>query len=221
MKIIVSNNIRVQEPDETIKDYAESHLVIKNPEFERLQRLGKWSGNTPRFLVWYVINGNELILPFGCLKDLFKMYPPEVFENRIIAGEKIKYKSNIKLYDYQEKACQAVINAKNGVMILPAGSGKTQVALEIIARLGYKALWCTHTIDLLNQSYSRAKENFENVGLGKIASGKVEIGSHITFATIQTLSKIDLQEYADEFDVIVVDECHRICRYTIFNRYVL
>ena len=221
IKIIVANNIRVINPDEKVKDYAETHLVIKNPQYEQLQRLGKWTGNIPRFLVWYVINGNELILPFGCLKDLFKMYPMEVFENRIITGEKIEYKSNIKLYDYQERVCQAVINSKNGIMILPAGSGKTQTALEIIARLGYRALWISHTIDLVNQSYNRAKNNFENVGLGKICSGKIEIGTHITFATVQTLSKMDLDEYANEFDVIVVDECHRICRYTIFNRYVL
>lgn len=211
IKIIVANNIRVINPDEKIKNYVETNLVIKNPQFEQLQRLGKWTGNISKFLVWYVINGNELILPFGCLKDLFKIYPQEVFENRIVLGEQLKYISNIKLYDYQEKACQAVINAKNGIMVLPAGSGKTQVALEVIARLGYKALWISHTLDLINQSYNRAKENFENAGLGKIASGKVEIGTHITFATVQTLSKIDLQEYANEFDVVVVDECHRIC----------
>lgn len=89
---------------------------------------------------------------------------------------------------------------------MPAGSGKTQTALELIARLGYRALWITHTIDLLNQSYNRAKDNMENIGLGKIVSGKIEIGSHITFATVQTLSKIDLSEYTDMFDVIVVDE---------------
>ena len=45
---------------------------------------------------------------------------------------------------------------------MPAGSGKTQTALELIARLGYRALWITHTIDLLNQSYNRAKDNMEN-----------------------------------------------------------
>ena len=77
--------------------------------------------------------------------------------------------------------------------------------------MGFKTLWITHTIDLLNQSYNRAKNNFESVGLGKIANGRIQIGTHITFATVQTLSKIDLQEYADEWDCIVVDECHRIC----------
>jgi len=81
----------------------------------------------------------------------------------------------------------------------------------MIARLGLKTLWVTHTIDLLNQSYDRAKNNFEYVGLGKIANGKIQIGTHITFATVQTLKSIDLQEYADIWDCIVVDECHRIC----------
>ena len=51
----------------------------------------------------------------------------------------------------------------------------------------------------------------KDIGLGKIANGKIEIGTHITFATVQTLKSIDLQEYADTWDCIVVDECHRIC----------
>lgn len=91
------------------------------------------------------------------------------------------------------------------------GSGKTQTALEMIARLGLKTLWITHTIDLLNQSYERAKNNFEDVGLGKIANGKIGIGTHITFATVQTLKSMDLQSYADTWDCVIVDECHRVC----------
>ena len=71
-----------------------------------------------------------------------------------------------------------------------------------------KALWLTHTQDLLNQSYNRAKENLD-CGLGKISAGKVQIGTHITFATVQTMSKLDLAEYKNMFDIIVVDECHR------------
>jgi len=211
MKIIVSNNIRIQEPDKRIKDYCETNLVIKNPEYGQLKRLGKWTGNISSYLVWYEINGNELKLPFGCLSDLFKMYPKEIFENRIITGEKVTYKSKIKLYEYQEEVCQKAILKKNGIIVMPAGSGKTQTALEIIARLGLRTLWITHTIDLLNQSYDRAKSNLEEVDLGKIVNGKIQIGTHITFATVQTLKSIDLQEYADTWDCIIVDECHRVC----------
>lgn len=211
MKIIVSNHIRVQEPDEKIKDYAEKKLVMQNPDYLRNERLGYSNYKTPRHLVFYEMNGNELILPFGCLKDLFYMYPKELFENRIVIEDKITYQSKIKLFDYQDKVCTRAVNQKNGVIVMPAGSGKTQTALKLIAKLGLKTLWITHTIDLLNQSYDRAKSNFEKVGLGKIANGKIEIGTHITFATVQTLKSIDLQEYADTWDCIIVDECHRIC----------
>lgn len=211
MKIIVSNQIRVQEPDERIKDYAEKTLVMVNPEYERNERLGYSNYQTARCLTFYEINGNELVLPFGVLNDLFQMYPVEMFKNRIVLGNKESYKSKIQLFDYQERVCQKALQKKNGIMVMPAGSGKTQTALELIARLGLKTLWITHTIDLLNQSYNRANSNFEGVGLGKIANGKIDIGTHITFATVQTLKSIDLQSYADTWDCIIVDECHRIC----------
>ena len=201
MKIIVANNIRVIEPDDRILSYAESNLVIQNPDYIRNERLGYSNWKTPRFLTWYVNNGDELILPFGCLTDLFKMYSLEFFENRIILGDRVTYKSKRNgIFKKKWNHC----NASTVV-------GKTQTALELIAKIGYKALWITHTIDLLNQSYDRAKNNFENVGLGKIANGKIDIGTHITFATVQTLRNIDLNEYATTWDVIIVDECHRIC----------
>lgn len=211
MKIVVSNNIRVQEPDEKIKDYVEKELVIPNPDYLRNERLGYSNYKTSRYLVFYEINGNELILPFGCLSDLFRMYSLEIFENRIVLGECITYKSKIELFDYQKNVCKRALERKNGIIVMPAGSGKTQTALELIARLGLKTLWITHTIDLLNQSYNRAKDNFEEIGLGKISNGKVEIGTHITFATVQTLKSIDLQSYADTWDCVIVDECHRVC----------
>ncbi len=211
MKIIVSNNIRIEEPDEKIKNYAETNLVIPNPDYIRNERLGYSNYKTSRFLVFYEINGKELILPFGCLTDLFSMYQLCLFENRIVSGKRLQYKSKIKLFDYQEKVKEKAYLKKNGIIVMPAGSGKTQTALELIAKLSLKTLWITHTIDLLNQSYDRAKNNFEDVGLGKIANGKINIGTHITFATVQTLKSIDLQEYADTWDCIIVDECHRIC----------
>lgn len=211
MKIIVSNNIKIENPDEKIKDYAEKELVMQNPDYLRNERLGYSNYKTPRYLAFYEINGNELILPFGCLSDLFQMYPLEIFENRIVLGKSVVYNSKIELFDYQKKVSERAYLRKNGIIVMPAGSGKTQTALELIAKLGLRTLWITHTIDLLNQSYDRAKSNFEGIGLGKISNGKIEIGTHITFATVQTLKSIDLQSYADTWDCIIVDECHRIC----------
>lgn len=38
-----------------------------------------------------------------------------------------------------------------------------------------------HAVDLLCQSYDRAREYFPDEILGKITDGKVHIGSHLTF----------------------------------------
>lgn len=84
----------------------------------------------------------------------------------------------------------------------------TQTALEIIARIGAKCLWLTHTQDLLNQSLDRAKSVLGAVksSYGKITAGKVDIGEGITFATVQTMAKLDLSQYRDEWGVIIIDE---------------
>ena len=94
---------------------------------------------------------------------------------------------------------------------MPCGAGKTQTALEIIATLRKKTLWLTHTQDLLNQSMNRAKSvlSCPMGSYGTITGGRVNIGTGITFATVQTMSKIDIAQYKDTWDVVIVDECHK------------
>lgn len=216
MKIIVDNNIKLSELNEIeyrfIDLFCKKDLSIDNPQRENNKRLGFPYYNLPAKLHWYETRGNDFILPFGCINKIYNIFPnKELYYLNFKKPEKIEFKSNIKLFDYQEKACERALAKKNGVIVMPAGSGKTQTALQLIAKLGLKTLWITHSYDLLNQSYDRAKSNLENVGLGKIAAGKIDIGTHITFATVQTLSKLDLSQFKNEWDCIIVDEGHRIC----------
>lgn len=212
MKIIVDNIIRIINAEPIIEKYCKSNLEIDNPQYAQNERLGFPTYNIPRRLYWYEKHGNDYILPFGCFKDIYKLYPiKEDYSLKCLNPNIIYYKSNIKLFDYQEKAKNEALKSKNGVIVMPAGSGKTQTALQLISELGLKTLWITHTYDLLNQSFDRAKSNLEDVGLGKIAAGKIDIGTHITFATVQTLVKLDLSQFKNEWDCIVVDEGHRIC----------
>lgn len=212
MKIIVDNILRIIDAEPIIEKYCKSNLEIDNPQYAQNERLGFPTYNIPRRLYWYEKHGNDYILPFGCFKDIYKIYPiKEDYLLKCLNPNIIYYKSNIKLFDYQEKAKNEALKSKNGVIVMPAGSGKTQTALQLISELGLKTLWITHTYDLLNQSFDRAKSNLEGVGLGKIAAGKIDIGTHITFATVQTLVKLDLSQFKNEWDCIVVDEGHRIC----------
>lgn len=211
MKFIVGNKIMVTEPTEDFKVWCQERLVLDNPDYHKKIAMGLRVWNTPASIYLYEKIGDSYVLPFGCVEELRTRYPECSFSSRITPKQRFSYRSNIKLYEYQEKAVQDAIKRKNGILVMPCGSGKTQCGLEIIARLGLKTLWLTHTYDLLHQSMERAKSvlNCPLSSYGTITGGRVNIGSGITFATVQTMSNIDLTYYRDEFGVIVVDECHK------------
>lgn len=204
MKIKVKNNLLINDPIAEVIEYCRKNLIFDNPDYYKLERMGKWVGNTPQKIWMYESVGDDLIVPFGCLKDIWGIHPIQDDYNVEISPIKpILYESNIKLYEYQEKAVKAALQARNGILVMPCGSGKTQCGLEIISRIGGRALWLTHTQDLLNQSKSRAESVLKQGGYGTITAGKIDIGTHITFATVQTMAKINSEDY---WDVIVVDE---------------
>lgn len=212
MIIKVGEKLKVMDAPDSFKAWCDEYLVLDNPEYYKKEKMGKWVGNIPKTICLYEQVGNVFFLPFGCLRDMWRMYGNTAnFGLEIIPFSRIKYESDIKPFAYQENAVQAAIKAKNGVLVMPCGSGKTQCGLEIIARLGGRALWLTHTQDLLNQSKDRAKATLGSAGLGTITAGKVKIGSHITFATVQTMCKLDLSQYRDAFDIVIVDECQHCC----------
>lgn len=209
MKIRICNRLIVSDPTPAVKAYCDKNLVIDNPDYYKLERMGKWTGGTPSRLWLYERMDGDLWLPFGCLQDLWRMHPYiGDYSFGICPIRPRKYESCINLYPYQEKAVTEAIRGKNGILVMPCGSGKTQCGLEIIARIGGRALWLTHTQDLLNQSKKRAESVIVPIDgrYGTITAGKVDIGTHITFATVQTMAKIDLTSLANQFDVIIVDE---------------
>ena len=213
MKIKVGAKLKISDPSNDVKRWCEKNLIIDNPEYYKKLNMGKYVGKTPSTICLYERVGNEYWIPFGCVRKIYSLSNEndEWSKEEIAEYRHIDYRSEIKPYDYQEEAILKGIKAKNGVLVMPCGSGKTQCGLEIIARLGYRALWLTHTQDLLNQSRKRAESVLGYTGTGVITEGKVDIGKGITFATIQTMSKLDLGQYKNEWDIIIVDECQHCC----------
>ena len=171
--------------------------------------MGKWLGDTPEFFQLYSRTADVLTLPFGCYLDLWKLQKEAEWINAMVSMGSILFPNRISLYPYQEKA-KLLLISNGGICVMPCGSGKTQTALSAIASLGKPTLWITHTSDLLHQSMKRAKELYDLPAdaFGTITSGKIDIGKNITFATVQTLCKIDLEKYRNTWGTIVVDECH-------------
>lgn len=210
MRIVVRNEIYVIGYDEGLLDWCKKTLVITNPEYTKKQRMGKWLGNTPRYLYMYRVDGDTLILPHGKLNDIILRYGNDAIRYEYPEIRSVDYGGSVELYDYQELAVDALADSRGGVLQSKAGSGKTQMGIALIAKLGCKALWLTHTKDLLKQSEDRAAQYFDRSLFGEITEGKVNIGKGITFATVQTLATQNLNLYRDSFDCIIVDECHRV-----------
>lgn len=211
MLITVSNTLTVAEPTKEMLMWCKRNLTITNPDYVKKARMSLWLGNTPKVLSLYEERGNELVLPFGVLRSI----PEDISDNAVFMSDfappvAVNYKAYVPLYDYQETAVQAMINAKYGILQSAAGSGKTQMGIALAVRLERRTLWLCHTLDLIKQSKERAELYMNKDLIGTITEGKVNIGEGITFATIQTMCKLDLTQYKDYWDCIITDEVHRV-----------
>lgn len=205
----IGSRLKITDPSPELVAWCKKNLEMPNPEYQKKARMNLWLGNTPRTLILYEIEGNAIILPFGCLRAILPLLEGEVVKY-FPEKRNVKYGGSVPLYDYQEEAVGAMLINHYGILQSPAGSGKTQMGIALASDLGVRTLWLTHTKDLLTQSKNRAEQYFSPDLMGTITEGKVNIGTAMTFATIQTMCKLDLEQYRDTWDCIIVDECHRV-----------
>lgn len=211
MRIRVSNELVVEEPTTELEKWCEKNLIIQNPEYTKKARMGFSVYGVPKRISLYEIRGQTVVLPYGTLQTL----PLDIVLDAEVVNEfaeavQVEYGGQVPLYDYQEEAVDALVKAKGGILQSLPGSGKTQMGIALAKRFGVRTLWLCHTLDLINQSRERAKLYYSENIMGTISEGKVELGTGITFATVQTMSKLNLSAYKDYWDLIIVDEVHRV-----------
>lgn len=211
MIIRVSNELVVEEPTTGLTKWCEKNLIIQNPEYTKKARMGFSVYGVPKRISLYEIRGQTLVLPYGTLQSLpLDIVLEAEVVNEFAEAVQVEYEGQVPLYDYQEEAVDALVKAKGGILQSLPGSGKTQMGIALAKRFGVRTLWLCHTLDLINQSRERAKLYYPDNIMGTISEGKVELGTGITFATVQTVSKLNLTAYKDYWDLIIVDEVHRV-----------
>ena len=208
--ITVSNVITIDNPSKEMMKWCQQNLKLRNPEYDTKLRMHFYLGKTPQYLHLYEVRGDKLVLPYGVLRNILPMINQDDIQSTFAAADKVDYQCEVPLYDYQQKAVEEVYWKQYGILQSAAGSGKTQMGIALIAKLGKRALWVCHTKDLLTQSKERAEQYMDKSIMGTITEGKVNIGRGITFATVQTMCNLDLAQYKDMWDVVIVDECHRV-----------
>lgn len=225
MKITIKNTLIITDYPKSFMEWVKKEYTLPNPDYEKKLRMGFWLGGTPEKIRLYEIRNEQLILPYGCIDHIPLDYLLDAqMDMRIQEGESIGYPDNMTLYEYQEKAVAEMLKRGHGILQSAAGSGKTFMGVAMIQKLDKKALWLTHTKDLLNQSLNTASKFIDKSYLGTITEGKVSIGKGITFATVQTMSRMDLSDLKSYWDVIIVDEVHRLAasptKMTMFGKVI-
>ena len=94
-----------------------------------------------------------------------------------------------------------------GVVVLPTGTGKSQVALMAMVEVQRSTLVVAPTIDLMNQWYDLLTRSFA-VEVGLLGGGYHELAD-LTVATYDS-AYMQMDRYGNRFGLIVFDEVHHL-----------
>jgi len=241
MNIIIKDAIYIKTSNQKIIDTLKSKLVKSNPQYYKMQRIGKYVVELPKeYIMYEETKDGHLKIPRGCgqlLKDLSKFYDDKfesVIDQRSIGHSidvDINYNSKFKkIHDHQQGLIDLINKERkvNGTIVMPCGAGKTITALGLIAELKTSTLILVHTSDLLTQwkdeimgckdkdITAKLKGNFT---YGQLGCGIKKVGD-ITIGTIQTINKLkdeDFDYLSRQFGLVIQDETQHTPSNTFLN----
>lgn len=189
-------------------------LTMQNPAYVDAVKMDRYTGNLKPELAFYRNTPDGLICPRGAAAKLFGLCRRcgetiEVIDRRKEL-DPVEFTFNGTLRTLQADAVADVLKRDHGTLSAPTGSGKTCMALFIIAQRRQPALIIVHVRTLVNQ-WVGAIEKFLGIPadeVGIIGGGKFRIGTRVTVALIQSLYT-RLEDVTPHIGQVVVDEAHR------------
>ncbi len=199
--------------DLPLEQALKDRLTIENPQYNAAKRYGRWIGKKLKPLLKYyepVPDGlrfprgfaNQAVLlcrEFGC-------GDPEIIDRRRLLPE-VVFTFAGELRPYQELAVAAAAGKSFGVIEAGTGSGKTVMALALVAKRRQSTLVVVHTKELLFQWQERIR-TFLNAEPGQVGDGKFVLAP-ITVGIVNSV-RSHLSDLIAHFGHLVVDECHRV-----------
>jgi superfamily II DNA or RNA helicase len=213
--ITITNNLRLQNVPADILKILSEKLKFLNPKWLENEKMGRWNRDTPKELRFYDRVGDAgLWIPRGYMRQLILLcrrheikYEIED-QRRILPQTNFHFKGDLR--PFQQVAVDEMLARDFGTLSSATGSGKTIMALYLVAQRRQPTLIVVHTKDLASQWTQRIKTFLgipaEKVGV--IGGGKKVLGKEITIALVQSLYKC-VEDIAGHIGFLVVDECHR------------
>ncbi|MDX1775199.1 MAG: DEAD/DEAH box helicase [Desulfobulbales bacterium] len=191
----------------------QAELTIDNPKYHDAKKYGRWVGkNFQKELFFWESDAAGIVFPRGfaaqavalCRKYMGK--GPEIRDRRRRLPE-IDLRFTGHLRPYQKEAVDIVLRRHFGVLEAATGSGKTVMALMIMAQRRQPALIIVHSRELMYQWQERIGQ-FLGIEAGLIGDSRFAI-EPVSIAIVNTARK-RLAELTPCFGHLVVDECHRV-----------
>jgi len=215
MEFTIADKIIIQGASGEFTSTVKARLTFTNPKWVENDRRGFWNGDTPKELKCFEQSKKGLIIPRSFICHLIGMAKDQGIEyhlqdHRRTLPAKGDFSFHGQLKPFQKAAVKDILAHDFGILSAPTGSGKTCMALYVIAQRKQPVLIVVHTKELLNQWIDRV-ETFLGISakeVGVIGNGKLSLGDQITVATAQTLYRC-ADEVKDHVGFLIVDECHR------------
>ena len=198
-------------------NFLREELNFPNLDYWLKKRFGKSVYQTEKFFRLIEEEGEDVILPRGFLVSLTDYLRTHgisfaIQDNRTSLPD-ISFSSVIKLLPVQSDIVDQAMDVEQGVIVAPAGSGKTIMGLELIARRHQPALILVHRKQIMDQWVERIQVflGIAKAHIGRISGAKKAIGEKVTVAMMQSLARQgDLTDLRKRFGTIIIDECHHI-----------
>jgi len=201
-----------------LKQILIEQLRLPNPKYLQAQSQGRSTkGIQEHILNFSLLKSGDLLVPRGIKQNIIETCisieeKVKLTDNRHVGDFKVLDSSKIKYRPYQERAVASLISSgAEGIIVSPAGSGKTIMGLSLIPALGQNTLWLTHTKVLAEQARARAEVFLPDIGeIGLFGAGKWNLGDTLTIAMVQTLirNKTKCDKLVNTFGTLILDECH-------------
>jgi len=215
LSVTITNNLRLKNVPPDILKILTEKLKFINPKWLENEKMGRWNRSTPKELRFYdKVGATGLWIPRGYMRQLIllcRRYEIKYeIEDRRGSLPPVDFSFKGKLRPFQKVAVEEMLARDFGTLNSATGSGKTIMALYMVAQRQQPTLIIVHTKDLASQWADRI-EAFLGITtdkIGIIGSGKKVVGEEITIALVQSLYKC-VEDVAEHIGFLVVDECHR------------
>ncbi len=215
LTLSLSNVLVVKNAPEGIDRWLTDTLRFPNPKWVENERMGRWNRGTPKELRYYRrLKNDGLRIPRGFIRPLIEecrrqKIPYEIDDRRrLLPPVTLTFSGTLR--PFQQQAADKFLSREFGTLSAPTGSGKTVIALYLIAQRRQPALVVVHTKDLAFQWIERIEQflGIDPSEVGLVGGGKNRVGDRITVALVQSLYKRK-SAIARQVGFLLVDECHR------------